>query len=165
MQPKPHLNLYSSLGNLPWLKKSYTAKIMVVAFLGTHVPLLTLLVWFLTSNAYSVETSVRVLLIALLATLAGTAATLYTLRYLLVPVILTSEALQNYLDTRTLPNLPTEFDDEVGKTRHRKFCARGNGLELLTQVDQIRRIDGRMQSDGRSRPLTMDEALRNRLSE
>ena len=95
MQPKPNLNLYSSLGHLPWLKKSYTAKIMVVAFLGTHVPLLTLMVWFLTSNAYSVETSVRVLLIALLATLAGTAVTLSTLRYLLVPVILTSEALQN----------------------------------------------------------------------
>lgn len=130
MQPKPNLNLYSSLGHLPWLKKSYTAKIMLVAFLGTHVPLLTLLVWFLTSNAYSVETSVRVLLIALLATLAGTAATLSTLRYLLVPVILTSEALQNYLDTRTLPNLPTEFTDEVGTLM-------ANSSQTLYKLDEL----------------------------
>ncbi|MEG4210229.1 bifunctional diguanylate cyclase/phosphodiesterase [Microcoleus sp. S13_B4] len=130
MQPKPNLNLYSSLGHFPWLKKSYTAKIMVVAFLGTHVPLLTLMVWFLTSNAYSVETSVRVLLIALLATLAGTAVTLSTLRYLLVPVILTSEALQNYLDTRTLPNLPTEFTDEVGTLM-------ANSSQTLYKLDEL----------------------------
>ncbi|NQE37590.1 putative signaling protein [Microcoleus sp. IPMA8] len=130
MQLKPNLNLYSSLGHLPWLKKSYTAKIMVVAFLGTHVPLLTLMVWFLTSNAYSLETSVRVLLIALLATLAGTAATLYTLRYLLVPVILTSEALQNYLDTKTLPNLPTEFADEVGTLM-------ANSSQTLYKLDEL----------------------------
>lgn len=130
MQPKPNLNLYSLLAHLPWLKKSYTAKIMVVAFLGTHVPLLTLMVWFLTSNAYSVETSVGVLLVALLATLAGTAATLYTLRYLLVPVILTSEALQNYLDTRTLPNLPTEFADEVGTLM-------ANSSQTLYKLDEL----------------------------
>jgi diguanylate cyclase (GGDEF)-like protein len=118
------------LGHLPWLKKSYTAKIMVVAFLGTHVPLLTLMVWFLTSNAYSVETSIRVLLIALLATLVGTGATLYTLRHLLVPVILTSEALQNYLDTRTLPNLPTEFTDEVGTLM-------ANSSQTLYKLDEL----------------------------
>ncbi|MEG4352101.1 bifunctional diguanylate cyclase/phosphodiesterase [Microcoleus sp. LAD1_D3] len=103
---------------------------MVVAFLGTHVPLLTLMVWFLTSNAYSVETSVRVLLIALLATLAGTAVTLSTLRYLLVPVILTSEALQNYLDTRTLPKLPTEFTDEVGTLM-------ANSSQTLYKLDEL----------------------------
>jgi diguanylate cyclase (GGDEF)-like protein len=130
MQPKPNLNLYSFLGHLPWLQKSYTAKIMVVAFLGIHVPLLTLMVWFLTSNSYSVETSVRVLLIALLATLAGTGATLYTLRHLLVPVILTSEALQNYLDTRTLPNLPTEFTDEVGTLM-------ANSSQTLYKLDEL----------------------------
>ena len=130
MQPKHDLNLYSSLAQIPWLKKSYTAKIMVVAFLGTHVPLLTLMVWFLTSNTYSVETSVRVLLIALLATLAGTGVTLYTLRYLLVPVILTSEALQNYLDTRTLPNLPTEFADEVGTLM-------ANSSQTLYKLDEL----------------------------
>ncbi|MEG4985653.1 EAL domain-containing protein [Microcoleus sp. BR0-C5] len=103
---------------------------MLVAFLGTHVPLLTLMVWFLTSNAYSVETSVRVLVIALLATLAGTGATLYTLRHLLVPIILTSEALQNYFDTRTLPNLPTEFTDEVGTLM-------ANSSQTLYKLDEL----------------------------
>ncbi|MBG1259402.1 putative bifunctional diguanylate cyclase/phosphodiesterase [Nostoc commune] len=108
------LYLYSFLANFRWLKKSYTAKIMLVAFLGTHVPLLTLLLSFLISNSYSLEMAARVMIIALLATLAGTAATLYALNHLLKPVILTSAALQNYLNTKTLPELPTEFADEAG---------------------------------------------------
>jgi diguanylate cyclase (GGDEF)-like protein len=108
------LALYSFLARFGVLKKSYTAKIMLVAFLGTHVPLLTLLTTFVISNSYSWEMTVRVLVIALLATLAGTAATLYALRHLLAPVILTSAALQDYLNTKKLPELPTEFADEAG---------------------------------------------------
>lgn len=87
---------------------------MLVAFLGTHVPLLALLFSFIISNSYSFEMAARVMSIALLATLAGTAATLYALNHLLKPVILTSAALQNYLNTKTLPELPTEFADEAG---------------------------------------------------
>ncbi len=108
------LNLYSFLARFALLKKSYTAKIMIVAFLGTHVPLLTLLITFVLSNSFSMEIAIRVLVIALFATLAGTAATLYALRHLLAPVILTSAALQDYLNNKTLPKLPTQFVDEAG---------------------------------------------------
>ncbi|MBN3922733.1 bifunctional diguanylate cyclase/phosphodiesterase [Nostoc sp. NMS4] len=108
------LYLYSFLARFPLLKKSYTSKIMLVAFLGTHIPLLSLLLSFVISNSYSLEMAIRVMLIALLATLAGTAATLYALHHLLQPVILTSAALQNYLNTKTLPELPTDFVDEAG---------------------------------------------------
>lgn len=87
---------------------------MLVAFLGTHVPLLTLLFSFVISNSYSFEMAARVMIVALLATLAGTGATLYALHHLLKPVILTSVTLQNYLNTKTLPELPTEFADEAG---------------------------------------------------
>lgn len=114
MQFQPKLYLYSSLAHFGLLKKSYIAKIMLVAFLGTHVPLLTLLLSFVTSNSYSLQMTVRVLTIALLATLVGTAVTLYALHYLLAPVILTSAALQHYLKTKTLPELPTQFVDEAG---------------------------------------------------
>ncbi|MEP0891193.1 EAL domain-containing protein [Leptolyngbya sp. PL-A3] len=87
---------------------------MLVAFLGTHVPLLALLLSFVISSAYSWEMAIRVLVTALVATLIGTAATLYALRHLLNPVLLTSAALQNYLDTKKLPELPTHFVDEAG---------------------------------------------------
>ncbi|BAY97050.1 hypothetical protein NIES37_09870 [Tolypothrix tenuis PCC 7101] len=108
------LYLYLSLSNLKLLKRSYPAKIMFVAFVGTHIPLLTLLLSFLISNSYSWEMAVRVLIIALLATLTGTAATLYAIHNLLAPVMLTSTALQDYLNNRKLPELPTEYVDEAG---------------------------------------------------
>lgn len=114
MQLNHKLSLYSFLSNFGLVKKSYTAKIMLVAFLGTHVPLLALVFSFVISNSYSWEMAVRVLVIALLSTLAGTAATLYALRHLLSPVILTSATLQDYLNTKKLPELPTQFVDEVG---------------------------------------------------
>lgn len=124
------LNLYSSLANLGLVKKSYIAKIMLVAFLGTHVPLLALVFSFVTSNSYSWEMTVRVLVIALLATLAGTAATLYALHHLLAPVILTSAALQDYLDTNTLPELPTQFVDEAGTLM-------ANTSQTLHKLDEL----------------------------
>ncbi|MEH2085115.1 MAG: EAL domain-containing protein [Nostoc sp.] len=114
MKLNDKLYLYSFLASFPLLKKSYTAKIMLVAFLGTHIPLFSLLLSFGISNFYSLEMAIRVMLIALLATLAGTAVTLYTLHHLLKPIILTSAVLQNYLNTKTLPELPTEFIDEAG---------------------------------------------------
>jgi len=108
------LYLYSFLAQFGFLKKSYTAKILLVAFIGTHIPLLALLGSFVISNSYSWEMAARVLLIALLATLAGTAATLYAINHLLAPVKMTSTALQDYLNTKKLPELPREFVDEVG---------------------------------------------------
>ena len=125
-----NLYLYSLLAHFKWLKKSYTAKIMLVAFLGTHVPLLTLLLSFLISNSYSFEMAARVMSIALLATLVGTAATIYALHHLLKPVILTSAALQNYLNTKTLPELPTEFADEAGTLM-------ANTSQTLHKLDEL----------------------------
>ncbi|MCT7949414.1 bifunctional diguanylate cyclase/phosphodiesterase [Ancylothrix sp. C2] len=114
MKLNQKLYLYSSLARFPLLKKSYTAKIMIVAFLGTHVPLLALIFSFITSHSDSWQTTVRVLVVALVATLIGTGATLYALRHLLMPVILTSDALQNYVKNKKLPVLPTKFIDEAG---------------------------------------------------
>ena len=109
-----NLHLYSSLDRFKFLKNSYIAKIMMVAFLGTHIPLLALLFSFVISNSFSLAMTLQVLSIALVATLVGTAATLYALKYLLAPVILTSATLRNYLNTQALPNLPTQFADEAG---------------------------------------------------
>ena len=87
---------------------------MLVAFVGTHVPLLSLLIYFIISVSFPFEMKVRVTVIALLATLIGTAVTLYALHNLLAPITFTFLALREYLSKKKLPNLPTEFTDEVG---------------------------------------------------
>lgn len=108
-----NLYLYSVLSKVSYLN-SYKGKIMLVAFLGTHVPLLSLLIYFVTTTSFTTDMKVRVIAIALLATLIGTALTLYALHNLLAPVTLTFLALREYLNNRKLPSLPTHFTDEAG---------------------------------------------------
>ncbi|TGK43419.1 putative bifunctional diguanylate cyclase/phosphodiesterase [Leptospira andrefontaineae] len=107
------LNFYSYLSKIRILK-TYSSKIMLVAFLGTHVPLITLLLFFVISTVQDMQTALKILGIALVATLAGTAATLLALHKLLAPVMLTSKSLNRYLSEKEIPNLPTVFHDEAG---------------------------------------------------
>ena len=108
-----NLYLYSVLSKVPYLN-SYKGKIMLVAFLGTHVPLLSLLIYFVISASFPIDIKVRVIAIALIATLIGTALTLYALHNLLAPVTLTFLAMRHYLNNRQLSSLPTNFTDEAG---------------------------------------------------
>ncbi len=109
----PGLGLYTMLARLRPLR-SYGSKILLVAFVGTHVPLLALLAYFIISASLTVEATVRVLVVALAATLAGAVATMVALHHLLAPISLTSKGLRSYLDTKNLPSLPTRFTDEAG---------------------------------------------------
>lgn len=103
---------------------------MLVAFLGTHVPLLTLLLYFLTTNSSSFEMTLRVLGIALVATLTGTLLTLYALHNLLAPVILTFLTLREYSNQKKLPNLPTKFTDEAG-------ILMADTVRTIKQLDEV----------------------------
>ena len=125
-----HLNFYASLSRLKSLKKSYPAKMILVAFLGTNVPLLALILSMTLSNMYSWDQAVQVIRITIFATLFGTASTVYALCQLLRPVVLTSVALQNYLHNQTLPELPTQFPDEVGTLMK-------NTTQALYQLDEL----------------------------
>ncbi|MBD1940582.1 EAL domain-containing protein [Microcoleus sp. FACHB-68] len=125
----PNLWLYSFLSRFQ-RPPSYKGKIMLVAFLGTHVPLLTLLLYFLTTNSSSFEMTLRVLGIALVATLTGTLLTLYALHNLLAPVILTFLTLREYSNKKKLPNLPTKFTDEVG-------ILMADTVRTIKQLDEV----------------------------
>ncbi|WP_141242194.1 GGDEF domain-containing phosphodiesterase [Leptolyngbya sp. BC1307] len=105
---------------------------MVVAFLGTHVPLLTLLFYFISSSAIAPDDRLRILGIALLATLMGTAATLLALHNLLSPIGLTAFSLRNYWDKQQLPTLPTQYTDDAG-------ILMANATQIVKQLDDVLR--------------------------
>jgi diguanylate cyclase (GGDEF)-like protein len=68
--------IYATLARLP-LPKSYLGKIMLSAFLGTHVPFITLALYLLLFAAsIDLRASLSVLVIALVAILLGTLVTL-----------------------------------------------------------------------------------------
>ncbi len=107
------MNFYIFLSRFGYLK-SYKSKLMIVAFAGTHIPLLTLLFYFISSTAVASDAKLSILAIALLATLIGTGATLLALHKLLSPIGLTAQALEAYRNRRQIPNLPTQYTDDAG---------------------------------------------------
>ena len=126
---RDRLWLYAFLARFRWLK-SYTRKILVIAFIGTHVPLLSLLTCFIFSTTLPLNNKVQVLVIALVATLIGTGITLFALHSLLTPLAMTSLALRQYQRDQQLPTLPTVFTDEVGTLM-------ADTSETLQKLDEV----------------------------
>lgn len=106
--------MYRVLGNLPWLRRSFKAKVLLVAFLGTHVPLLAILTFFIYNNVVTQVYALQVLAMALGATLIGTLATLLALHGLLRPIDLTLEMLGQFRDKRRLIQPQVTLHDEMG---------------------------------------------------
>ena len=108
------LGTYALLSRLGF-PRSYRGKIMLVAFLGTHAPLIALVFYLLLGSSLGLGPALRILALMVVVTLVGTAATLLVLRGLLAPISLTSSALKGYVDDRQVPDLPTGFTDEAGQ--------------------------------------------------
>jgi EAL domain-containing protein (putative c-di-GMP-specific phosphodiesterase class I)/GGDEF domain-containing protein len=94
--------------------RNYRAKIMVMAFLGTHIPLIALVGYVTLQNTAGWDECLATLTVTLIATLVGTAITLWVLNHLLRPVLMTSRTLQAYRLTRETGTLPTHYRDEAG---------------------------------------------------
>ncbi len=109
------MRVYALMSRLP-LPRSYLGKILLVAFLGTHVPLIALALYLLAlPPTIGFGSKLSVFAVVLVATLLGTAATLWVLHLLLKPVSVTSQALRDYIDRNKVPDLPVGFTDLAGK--------------------------------------------------
>ena len=103
---------YERLSRLHFL--GYRGKIMVMAFIGTHIPLIALTSYFALQSSPDVGTFLRTVGVTLVATLLGTGITLIVLNQLLRPVLMTSAALRSYRETGKVQTLPVHLNDEVG---------------------------------------------------
>ena len=108
------LRLYRALSRAPF-PKSYLGKVFLVAFLGTHVPLLALLAYLVRFRHFGLRAMLRILSVTVPATLGGTAVTLWAIHALSAPVALASAALRRYLDGGELPELPVGYTDRAGR--------------------------------------------------
>jgi hypothetical protein len=107
------LRLYRLLSRAPF-PRSYVGKVFLSAFLGTHVPLMALLVYFVRRR-FAVSGVMRILSVTVPATVVGTALTLWAMHALSKPTTLASRALRRYLQTGGLPTLPVHYTDRAGR--------------------------------------------------
>jgi diguanylate cyclase (GGDEF)-like protein len=136
---KNKLLIYSLLSQLRF-PKSYLGKIMLVAFLGIHVPLLALIFYSLYLPG-EFDSNVRILIIALVATILGTGFSLYMLYLLLSPVSLASRMLRDYINHKKVPELPTHFTDEVGRLMADIQYTVKNSDELIQSLEKTSMTD------------------------
>ncbi len=108
--------------------KSYSGKLFLLAFVATHVPLVVLVAYLLLAADLSFAAAAPVLLIALVATLVGTAGALLGLWLLLAPVAAASQALRAYRRAGVRPELPTGLEGEAGRLL-------ADVQETLTELD------------------------------
>ncbi len=108
------LRIYSLLSRVGFAD-SYRGKIMLVVFLGIHLPLIAVVLYLLATSPGGLLAHVGILGALLAATVLGLVVTLWALRGLLAPIGLTSGALRGYLDDGKKPDLPIGYGDEVGR--------------------------------------------------
>jgi len=130
----PALKTYRLLNRL--FPSSYILKIFFVAFVGTHVPLLSLIIYNLSRNG-GLVVHLEQLSIVLVATLVGTAFTFAGLWAILAPVGLATESLEIYRNERRILPAPMVFKDGAGRLL--------SGVNaLLAEVERSRETQERL---------------------
>lgn len=109
-------------------RTSYLAKILMVSFIGVHIPMIGAVVYVVSISDMPWMQSIGVLVAILIATLLGTLATMGVLYALLRPVTQAANALRSYLHDRSLPELPVHHRDEAG-------LLLANVQEAVTRLD------------------------------
>lgn len=120
------IRFYSLVSRVPFLR-SYTAKFIFIALLCNHVPV-TVAIFFhehLHGAPHHLNPLSPIPVIAVSALLMA-----FTLRGLLRPVNLCSQALRDYMDRGLLPNLPVTYIDQAG-------TAMADLQRSLTCLDQL----------------------------
>lgn len=128
------LSFYRLINKLKW-PKGYTGKIFLIAFIGTHIPLIGLFV-FLTFY-FPIDERAVILIALLIATVVGASVTLYFIFRLLAPILLTNKAVIKYYSEKELPNLPTGFTDEAG-------LLMANTQECIKELDELLVLKNRL---------------------
>lgn len=130
------MQLYHLLSKIGFLKKSYAFKFLFISFLGTHIPLIGIILFVIFhGNTLSAST---IIIFTLLLTLLATAITLYFLKGLMHPIELVSKALHGYQQSRKIPNLPLHYSDEAGfLMKNFQLAIEANETNLKDKQDLI----------------------------
>ena len=107
------MKIYKLFNRLRW-PRSYAGRVLLICFVGTHIPLITFGCWALLSRPGFEQADWLNLLVLLLATLAGTALTFVLVHSMLAPVRAVAQALSDYRQHRQIPALPRHLSDEAG---------------------------------------------------
>lgn len=106
------MKLYSKLSKISFLKSGYAAKFLFVGLLGILLPVIGLFVAAVYVRSYLAPLDLFLITLAIIV--VGSVVMVLILRNLILPIVIASNALQEYTNTLTVPQLPVDYTDEVG---------------------------------------------------
>lgn len=106
------MKVYETLHRIG-IKKSYSFKFLFIAFIGTHIPLIGMVLFSILAPSQNYD-SMTTLLWILAYTLVAAVVTLYLLDRILAPIKLASKMVTTYAATGKLLKVPKVFTDEAG---------------------------------------------------
>lgn len=148
------MKVYDALSKFAPLRHHYTRKLLFIALLGIHIPLIGIIVYVVILGNHPLSATTLVLT-TLLLTLFAAVCTLYILNKLLTPLQAAGQSLDAYIHTQKLPDLPTHYSDEAGVLL-RNIQQAVHTIEDL--LDEKKDLIGLVSHDLRS-PLTKIDGL------
>lgn len=124
------LKIYDFLSRLGF-KKSYSSKFLLTAFIGTHIPLVGILIYVLFFYTQNIS-PITLIILVIAYTLLAAILTLFVLQKLLAPIKIATETMQQFEASQEIQELPTHYTDEAGvllKQIHKTL----NSVQQLTQ--------------------------------
>lgn len=153
-----NLRIYAALSDLHW-PKSYYLKILVLCFVGTHIPLLATVILSLIILDVPLSTEVSILLIMLLGTVVAAVATVFVVRAMLAPIAAVTTELDRYRRTGEFNELPRKGSDEAASLMETvnalidQFMQTKLELEIQSNMDALVGIGNRRWLLGKAESL------------
>lgn len=150
----PRMSIYRRLASFGPLRESYAGKFALAAFIGGIGPLAMFVVYLLLARR-DWQDLYPLVAALVLACFTGFLGSLWLLRELLTPIDLTAEALRDYIDSRKLPDLPTDFPDRAGRLMEgtqytlTQLHETINRLERVSDTDELTGVYNRRAGEKR----------------
>jgi len=106
------MKIYKSL-NFIGLKRSYALKFLFTAFVGTHIPLIGIIIYFIFFPNREFN-PIIIIGVILLLTLIACAVTLFVLNKLLAPIKLAAKSIEEFKASKNILDVPENYHDEAG---------------------------------------------------
>ena len=113
--------------------KTYLGKLLTIVFIGIHLPLLSMLGFFLFNSRLEWRSVLTIFIVMLMLTAIAAVVTLYALSVMLTPILLASRSLRLYRLDRRVPRLPTDMEDDAGQLLR-------DLQETVTHADEVERL-------------------------
>ncbi|QSS97906.1 sensor histidine kinase [Psychroflexus sp. ALD_RP9] len=127
------MKIYNFINRIGF-KKSYASKFLFIAFLGTHIPLIGIVLFVLFSPRENLNPTIVITSI-LIFTLIAAILTMIALNKLLDPIKIATKAMNTYSFNNTIIDVPKNYTDEAGVLLN-KIHASLNQIENLSQERQ-----------------------------